>query len=63
MIIGRLRIQTKRENVNFGIKRSCVFLVNQKYELEPCLTIYLEKATQSGHELSLKNCLFKTTAV
>ena len=37
MIIGRLHIQSKRKNINFRIKRSSVFLVNQIYELEPCL--------------------------
>ena len=63
MIIGRLRIQTKRENVNFGIKRSCVFLVNQKYELEPCPVISLEITKQSGQEFDHKNRQFKMTAL
>ena len=39
MIIGRLRIQSKRENINFRIRRSSIFLVNQICGLEPCLAI------------------------
>ena len=62
MIIGRLRIQSKRKNINFRIKRSSIFLVNQLYELEPCLAISLEIATQYGQEFSLKNRQFKMTA-
>ena len=54
MIDGRLRIQSKRENINIRIKRSSVFLENQIYDLEPCLAISLEIATQSGQEFSLK---------
>ena len=62
MIIGRLRLQFKSENSNFRIKRSSIFLVNQIYELEPCLEISLEIATQSGQEFSLKNSQYKMTA-
>ena len=29
------------EKINFRIKRSSMFFVNQKYELEPCLAISL----------------------
>ena len=55
MIIGRLRIHSKRENINFRIKRSIIFLVNQPYELEPCLAISLEimRASLSGEEFKL----------
>ena len=62
MIIGRLRIQYKRENINFRIKISSIFLVNQIYELEPCLAISLEKAPQSGLEFSLRDRQFNMTA-
>ena len=59
--IGRLRMPSKMENINFGINRSSISLPNQRYELiEPCLVIYLEIATQSGQEL---NRQFKTTAL
>ena len=37
MNIGRFRIEFKRENINFGIGRSGILLVNKKSELEPCL--------------------------
>ena len=63
MIIGWLRIQSKRENIDSRIKRSSIFLVNLLYELEPCLTTSHEIATQSGHEFSLKNRQFKMAAV
>ena len=33
MTIKRLRIQFERENINFKIKRSSIFLVNQIYEI------------------------------
>ena len=55
MIYGRLRTQSKRQNINFEIKRSIIFLVNQMYELEPCLVISLVIATQFGQELRFKN--------
>ena len=54
MIIVRVRIQSKRENINFRIKRFSIFLVNQTYELEPCLAIPLEQ-----HDLA-KNLASKT---
>ena len=38
----------------FRIKRFSIFLVNQIYELEPCLAISFEITTQSGQEISLK---------
>ena len=62
MIIGRLRIQSDRENINFRIKRSSILLLNQAKELEPFLAISLEIATQSGQEFSLKNRQFKMAA-
>ena len=37
MNVGRLRIEFKRENINFGIGRSGILLVNKKSKLEPCL--------------------------
>ena len=58
MIIGRSRIQFKRENINNRIRRSNIFFVNQKYELEPCPAISFEIATQYGQEFSLKICQF-----
>ena len=61
MIIGRLRIQSKRENMNFRIKRSSMFPVNQIYELESCVAISLEIVTQFGKEFSHKNRQFKIT--
>ena len=48
-------MQSKRGNIYFMIKRSTNFLVNQIYELELCLAISLEIASQSKLELSLKN--------
>ena len=40
MIIGRLNILFKRENIfYFRIKRSSIFLINQIYELDPRLVI------------------------
>ena len=63
MIIGRLRIQSDRENINFRIKRSSILLLNQAKELEPFLAISLEIATQSGKEFSLENRQFKMTAL
>ena len=63
MIIGRLLIQFKRGNINFRIKRSSIVLVSQILELEPCLAVSPEIATQSGRELSLKNRRFKMTAL
>ena len=63
IIIGRLRIQFKREIIYSGIKRSTIFLVNPIYELEPCLAISFEIATQSGQEFSLKNRQFKMRAL
>ena len=55
MIIAWLCAQSKWENINFRTKRFSILLVNQIYELEPSLAIYLEIATQSGQEFSLKN--------
>ena len=63
MIIGMLREQHNRENINFRIKRSSIFLVNQIYELEPCLAMSLEFATESGQECGLKNNQFKMTVI
>ena len=63
MIIGMLREQHNRENINFRIKRSSIFLVNQIYELEPCLAMSLECATESGQECGLKNNQFKMTVI
>ena len=37
MNIGRFRIEFKRENINFGIRRSGILLVNKKSKSEPCL--------------------------
>ena len=48
MINGRSSIQSKRENVNFRIKKSSIFLVYQICELEPRLAISFQIATQSG---------------
>ena len=61
MIITRLRIQFKREKIDFRMKRSRIFLKNQKSELEPCLAISLE--TQSGQEFSFKNRQFVVQAL
>ena len=47
-------MHSKREKINFRIKRSSIFLVNQIYELELCQAISVEIATQSGQEFSLK---------
>ena len=58
-----IRIYCQRENIDFRIKRSSIILVNQIYELETCLAISLEIATQSRQELSLKNRRFKMTAL
>ena len=55
---GRLHIQVKRENSNFRIKMSCIFLVNHKSELEPCMALSLQTKTYSGREFSLKNHKF-----
>ena len=60
---GRLCIQFKRNKINFRIKRSNIFLLNQNTEIDPCLAISVEKATQSAQELSLKNRQFKVTVV
>ena len=54
MIIRGFRIQFYINNIDFIIKGSSIFLVNQKSELEPCVAISLEIATQSGQEFSLK---------
>ena len=32
MVSGRLYIQSKRENINFRIKRSSIFLENKMFE-------------------------------
>ena len=61
MIIGRLRVQSKRENINFMIKRASIFLVNQTHELGPCVAISLKIVTQSGQEFSLNIRQFKMT--
>ena len=53
MIIGRLRMHFKRENINFRIKRSRIFLLNQIYELEPCLAIPLGMNTINNLTKSL----------
>ena len=58
MIFGRLSMQSMRVSIDFRIG---IILVNQIYELEPCLAKSLEIATQSGPEFSLKNCQFKMT--
>ena len=50
MVIGRLGIQSKRENIDFRIRRSSIFLVKQICELEPCLAISFEIATPSGQD-------------
>ena len=42
----------QRKHIDFKIKRSSIFLVNKKSELEPCLATSLEIGTQ----FSLKNC-------
>ena len=52
MIIGRLLIQSWKKNVNFRIKRSSIFLVNQKSELEPCLAISLEIAKNFASKIA-----------
>ena len=41
-------------DINFWMKRSSIFLVNQINEQEPCLAISVEIPKQSGQELSLK---------
>ena len=63
MITERLYIQYKRENITFRIRRSSILVMNQVYELEPFLAISHERATQFGHEFSLKNRQFKMTAL
>ena len=57
----KLRIHSKRENINFRVRRSSIFLVNQMYELKLCLARSLETATRSGQESNLKNRQFKIT--
>ena len=54
MIIGRLRVLFLRGNINSNIKKSYIFLVHQKSELEPCLVISQEIATQYGQQFNLK---------
>ena len=54
MLIRGFCIQFYINNIDFIIKGSSIFLVNQKSELEPCVAISLEIATQSGQEFSLK---------
>ena len=61
MVIGSLHIQSKKENINFRIKRTSIFLVNKIHDLEPCLAISLEIASQSGQEFSPKNGQLKMT--
>ena len=63
MIIDWLHIQSKRENINFRIKKSSIFHVNQIYKLEPCLAISLEIATRSGRGFSLEYRNFKMTVL
>ena len=55
MIIRRLRIQFRRKDINFRIKRSSIFLVIQKSVSDTSLAISLEITTQSGEEFRLKN--------
>ena len=52
IIIGKLCIRVKGENVNFEIKRSNTFLECQTSEREPCLVI---SATQSCKKFSISN--------
>ena len=59
---GRHTVQEGGQ-INVIIKRSRIFLVSQQPELEPCLAISLEIATQSGLDLILKNHRFKMTAL
>ena len=61
MIIGRLRIQSTRENINFRIRRAGIFLVNQIYTLGPSVAISLKIAAQFSQEFSLNNRQFKMT--
>ena len=63
MIIRRLRIQFKRENINIRIKRSSIlfFHVNQIkiYDFKPCLAISLEIAIPSDQEFCFKTATLK----
>ena len=54
MIIRGFRIQFNINNINFIIKGSSMFLVNQKSELEPCVAISLEIATHLVRNLTSK---------
>ena len=63
MILGKLRIQFKRENIYFRIKGSSIFLVHSNSELEPCLAISHEIATQSSQELNLKTLINNTRPI
>ena len=47
-----------RQNMNLEIKRSSIFSVNQKFELEPRQAMSLEIVTQIGQEFSLKDYQF-----
>ena len=52
-------MQPKRDNNNFRIKTSSIFLVSQIYELKPCLAISLEIATHFGQKFSIANANLK----
>ena len=61
MIVGMLRIQSKRENIDLKIKRSSIFFVNKIWNI-PCQATSLEIETQSDQQFSLKNLQLKIKA-
>ena len=54
MILGRLRKQLKRWNINVGSRRSSIYIRNEKSTSYPYLAISLRMTTQSDKTFSHK---------